>query len=68
MIEPCWPWMKQIMMRKGAPRTRKDAEKRWKKAWDELPQEKIYAWIERIPRHLRIIRYLKAIISIRKEE
>ena len=59
MIEPCWPWMKRITTKKGAPRTRKDAEKRWQKVWDELPQEKIQAWIERMPRHLRIIRFLK---------
>ena len=59
MIEPCWPWMKRTTTKKGAPRTRRDAEERWKKAWDDLPQEKIQAWIERIPRHLRIIQFLK---------
>ena len=59
MIEPCWPWMKRTTTKKGAPRPRKNAEERWKKAWDELLQEKIQAWIERIPRHLRIIRFLK---------
>ena len=59
LTEPCWPWMKRTTTKKGAPRTRRDTEERWKKAWDDLPQEKIQAWIERIPRHLRIIRFLK---------
>ena len=59
MIEPCWPWMKRITTKKGALRTCKNAEKRWQKVWDELPQEKIQAWIERMSRHLQIIRFLK---------
>jgi hypothetical protein len=28
-------------------------EKAWQKAWDELPQEQIQAWIERIPVHIQ---------------
>lgn len=59
MIKSCWPSMKRTTIKKGAPQTRKDIEERWKKTWKELPQEKIQGWIERIPQHLRIIRFLK---------
>lgn len=48
-IEPCWPWMKSRTTRKGAPQDRKTAEKVWVKAWNELPQDQIRRWIERIP-------------------
>ena len=39
IIEPCWPWMKRTT-KKGAPRTRTDAEARRKKS---------RLWIERMP-------------------
>ena len=41
MIEPCWPGMKQIRTKKGTLLTRKDADKCWQKALDELLQENI---------------------------
>lgn len=53
MIEVCWPWMKRETTRHGAPRTRAEAERAWKKAWRDLPQEKIQMWIERIMRHIQ---------------
>ena len=53
MIEPCWPHMKRITTKKGAPKNRADAERAWKNAWDEIEQEQIQAWIERIPRHIQ---------------
>lgn len=34
---------------------RTEAIKAWEKAWDELPQEQIQAWIERIPFHIERI-------------
>ena len=52
MIEPYWPLMKRITTKKGAPRTCKDADNCWQKAWAELPQENIQVWIEHMPRHL----------------
>ena len=54
-IEPCWPWMKRATTKKGAPKNRRDAIQAWKQAWDELPQAKIQAWIERIPVHIQKI-------------
>lgn len=54
-IEPCWFWMKRNTTKKGAPKSRVDAIKKWTSCWNELPQEKIQAWIERIPRHIQEI-------------
>ncbi len=59
MIEPCWIWMKRETTKKGAPRTRKQAEEAWTKCWEDLPQEKIQAWIERMPRHIEEVIRLK---------
>lgn len=54
MIEPCWPWMKRRTTRKGAPKSRAEGIKAWEAAWnEELPQEQIQAWIERIPHHVQ---------------
>ena len=52
MIEPCWPWMKRETTKKGAPRTRKEAEKAWTRCWEDLSQKRIQSWIERMPRHI----------------
>jgi len=54
-IEPCWPWMKRQTTKKGAPKSRAEAIRAWEKCWEELPQEKIQAWIERIPIHIQKI-------------
>ena len=54
-IEPCWPWMKRLTTKKGAPKSRQEAIQAWKAAWKELPQEKIQAWIERISYHVQKI-------------
>jgi hypothetical protein len=53
MIEPAWNYLKRVTTAKGAPESRKEMEKAWQKAWDELPQEQIQAWIERIPVHIQ---------------
>lgn len=53
MIEPCWPYMKRETTKKGASKNRTEAIRAWEKCWDELPQEKIQAWIERIPKHVK---------------
>ena len=54
-IEPCWYWMKRATTKKGAPKNRAEAIRAWEKQWDELPQSKIQAWIERIPLHIQEI-------------
>ena len=54
-IEPAWWWMKRRTTRKGAPKSREEAIRAWSVAWQELPQETIQAWIERIPRHVQEI-------------
>ena len=53
MIEPCWYYLKRATTKKGAPKNRAEAERVWQKAWDELEQWRIQAWIERIPRHIQ---------------
>ena len=58
-IEPCWPWMKRNTTKKGAPQSRAEGIKRWKATWEELSQEQIQAWIERIPWHIEQIIQLK---------
>ncbi|KAK5997488.1 hypothetical protein PT974_02851 [Cladobotryum mycophilum] len=54
-IEPAWPWIKRRTTRKGAPKSRAEAIKVWEAAWEEMPQQAIQAWIERIPRHIQEI-------------
>ena len=45
--------MERETTRKGAPRNRRDAETAWAKCWENLSQEQIQEWIERIPRHIQ---------------
>jgi transposase len=59
MIEPAWSHLKRVTTAKGAPQTRAEAEKAWLKAWNDLDQHVIQAWIERIPRHIEQIIELK---------
>jgi transposase len=54
-IEQAWPWMKRRTTKKGAPKSRKEAIQVWQATWEELPQEAIQRWIERIPRHVQEI-------------
>lgn len=54
-IECAWPWLKRRTTRLGAPKSRGEAIRAWHEAWDEIPQEKIQAWIERIPIHVQRI-------------
>ena len=55
MIELCWPWMKRRTTRKGAPKSRPQGIQSWEKCWEDVPQIQIQAWIERIPRHIKMI-------------
>jgi len=52
MIEPSWFWMKKRTISRGAPATKPALKAAWFKAWNELPQSQVQAWIERIPRHI----------------
>lgn len=45
--------------KKGAIHSEKELKEAWIKCWEELPQEKIQAWIERIPVHIKKIIELK---------
>jgi hypothetical protein len=54
-IEPCWFWMKRETTKKGAPSSKAAACEAWLTTWDDLPQAKIQAWIERIPNHIKHI-------------
>ncbi|KAF1980641.1 hypothetical protein K402DRAFT_299415, partial [Aulographum hederae CBS 113979] len=53
MIEPTWAYLKRQTTKKGGLTSRILAEKAWKKAWEDLEQWRIRAWIERIPRHIQ---------------
>lgn len=44
--------MKRRTTCKGAPKSRTEAIAVWQKVWQELQQEQIQAWIERIPIHI----------------
>lgn len=55
MIEPYWPYMKRRTTVRGVTTIRHVMEQRWLNAWHKLPQKKIQAWIERIPRHIEEI-------------
>jgi hypothetical protein len=39
----------------GCTKTRLEAFSAWRTAWQDLPQERIQHWIERIPRHIQEI-------------
>ncbi|OCK73417.1 hypothetical protein K432DRAFT_236406, partial [Lepidopterella palustris CBS 459.81] len=48
-----WPYIKRETTKKGALKTRPQAIKAWENCWQDLPQEKIQAWIKRIPEHIK---------------
>ena len=54
-IEPAWPFLKRVTTKKGAPKSKKEGIEAWQKAWRDLPQEKIQAWITAIPEHVEKI-------------
>ncbi|KAI9882875.1 MAG: hypothetical protein M1823_005373 [Watsoniomyces obsoletus] len=54
-IEPTWFHLKKGTTRQGPPTSSPEARKRWLKAWADLKQTEIQAWIERIPRHIQEI-------------
>jgi hypothetical protein len=46
-------WLKKRTTSRGAPRDKKTGKEAWIRAWDELPQERIQHWIERLMRHIQ---------------
>ncbi len=58
MIEQCWPYLKRQTTKKGAPKSKGEAENVWRKAWDDLDQDRIRGWIE------RIVIYIKEVIRL----
>jgi len=47
--------MKRKTTIRGAPTSRKEMEQAWLRTWEELPQDQIQRWIERIPVHIEEI-------------
>jgi trehalose-6-phosphate synthase len=54
-IEPTCFWMERETTKKGLITSNEQLKKEWIKCWKEIPQEKIQAWIERIPEHIKEI-------------
>jgi hypothetical protein len=54
-IEPCWFWMKRQTTKHGVASGVGQMKKDWLECWENLPQEKIQQWIERIPEHIKKI-------------
>jgi hypothetical protein len=47
--------LKRRTTARGAPTNRRDMEKAWYQAWQDLPQEQIQQWIQAIPDHIQEI-------------
>ena len=54
-IEPTWFWMKRETTKKGAITSNAELKEAWIKCWNDMPQELIQAWIDRIPAHIEEI-------------
>jgi hypothetical protein len=52
-IEPTWFWMKRETTKNGPINSNTGLRNAWIQCWDNMPQEKIQAWIERIPIHIQ---------------
>jgi hypothetical protein len=55
--------IKRITTKNGPLKTCKEVEEAWEKAWTDLEQSKIQAWIERIKPHVDMVLELEAAIS-----
>ena len=47
--------MKRETTKEGPITSNEELKKAWVKCWEELPQDKIRAWIDRIPIHIEEI-------------
>jgi hypothetical protein len=54
-IEPTWFWMKRETTKKGPITSNAELKAAWIKCWEDLPQDKIRAWVDRIPVHIEEI-------------
>jgi transposase len=52
-IEPPWMWMKRETTKNGAATSTKQMKEDWEDCWEDMEQERIQAWIERIPIHIQ---------------
>ena len=59
MIEPVQIYLKKDTTKKGPPSSRKDVEKRWKTTWKDLIQDRIRAWVKRIPCYIKEVNRLE---------
>jgi hypothetical protein len=53
MIEPCWFWIKRYTTKHSPITSRAELKQAWIKYWQDIPQECIQAWIERIIVHIK---------------
>ena len=54
--EQPWAWGRRHLVREGKlPDTVEGTVRMWEKTWESVPQEKINAWIKRIPKVLQLI-------------
>jgi hypothetical protein len=52
-IEPTWFWMKRETTKNGPIDSNEGLRNAWIQCWNDMPQEKIQAWIKRIPVHIQ---------------
>lgn len=53
MIEPAWTWVAGRSRSGGAPETREEAIRAWKRGWNDVPQTGMQGWIEGIVRDIQ---------------
>jgi hypothetical protein len=51
--EPLWFWIKKDTTKHGAATSKVQIKKDWEECWKAIPQEKLQAWIERVPIHIK---------------
>ena len=54
-IKPTWFWMKRETTKKGPSTNKERLRKDWIKCWNDMPQEKIQTWTEKILVHIKEI-------------
>ena len=59
MVELSWRYLKRLTTKKSPLKTGKEATKKWTKAWEDLEQTKIQAWIKRIMNYIPEVIRLK---------
>lgn len=64
MIEQAWFYLKRLTTRSKGLTSRAEAIDAWEKAWEELEQARIDAWIEKIVDRIQTVIELKGAMSI----